>query len=96
MGSSFGSGVPWKAAGWNRTAGRGANRNAAEAAAAASSWRSGERSSRTQKERPCVPMTRSPWRTSMSRTEQFGRFCWSACQRSPSSNDTKTPVSVPA
>jgi len=48
-------------------------------------------------ERPPVrATTRSPCLASMSRMDALGRFICSGCQWSPSSNDTKTPVSVPA
>jgi len=88
--------VPWKDAGWIRKASRGTRSRAGDAATFAVSSRSGAMSSRTQKERPWVAMTRSPLRIEMSRTEQLGRFPWSGCQWSPLSKETKMPVSVPA
>ena len=58
--------------------------------------RSGERSSRIQIERPWVPAMRSLPRTIRSKIGVTGRFSWNGCQCWPSSNDTYSPVSVPA
>jgi hypothetical protein len=59
-------------------------------------WR-GDRSSRIQKERPAVEITRSSIGscTIRSVTGVTGRLSWRDCQLSPSSKDTNIPSSVP-
>ena len=75
-------------AGWNRYAGLPVTESAI--------CRSTEMSSITQKARPCVAAIRSlPW-TARSRTLARGRLSCSGSHRAPSSNDTYTPISVPA
>ena len=46
--------------------------------------------------RPYVPTTRSFPANAMSRYDVLGRFSWSDCQWSPSSNEMYIPLSVPA
>jgi hypothetical protein len=79
-----------------RCASRGVKRRASATIGSAASSRRAVRSSRTQKERPCVATTRSPRCTSRSMIGVAGRFIRSGCQRTPSSNEAKMPNSVPA
>jgi hypothetical protein len=57
---------------------------------------SGERSSRTQKERPCVAAMRSSSRTVRSVIGTIGRLSCSDFHEPPSSKETYMPRSVPA
>jgi hypothetical protein len=79
-----------------RTVGLGGKRYADDAATPSFQSRSGVRSSRIQKPRPCVATTRSPSLTARSVIGAAGRLRWKACQLAPSSKDTYSPVSVPA
>lgn len=80
IGSSLGRGVPAKGDGRRRTAGAGAKSQADARATSSSICRSGVTSSRIQKARPWVAITRSLPCTSMSRTEVTGKSSWSDCQ----------------
>ena len=79
-----------------RSVGRGGKRRAASAAISGFQRRSGVTSSRIQNALPCVATTRSPRLTWRSVIGTGGRFRWNGCQLPPSSNERKSPRSVPA
>ena len=79
-----------------RTTSRGLWRWIGAEGRASASCCSGERSSRIQSERPCVPTIRSSFQSCRSLIGTTGRLRWNDCHRAPLSTDTYIPNSVPA